>query len=109
MFKPADGAGEILQKVDIHVEADDEGLVFGAQRVLEEGTANFLFHIEDPHLAAARIGKDAEGQREIGCGFEGFDGLGLAVRESGDVCLGTAGAACSACAVSVYGPMAESV
>ena len=61
MSEPADRTGEILQKGNVHVEADDEGLVFGAQRVLEERTSNFLFHIENAHLAAAGIDEDAEG------------------------------------------------
>src|SRR5712675_2046784 len=61
----ADRTGEILQKLDVGAEADDEGLVLGAHRALEKRTSNFLFHIEDAQLAPARIKKNAEGQRQV--------------------------------------------
>src|SRR6266481_442608 len=87
----ADRTREILQKLDVGAEADDEGLVFGAQRALEKRTSNFLFHIEDAQLAAARVEQDAEGQRQVGFGPEIFNALGLAVFEQVEVVLAQVG------------------
>src|ERR1700693_443324 len=87
MSEPADRAREILQELDVGAEADDESLVFGAQRALEKRTANFLLHIEDAQLAPARIKKNAEGQREIGVGLEILNSLMLAVFEQVEVVL----------------------
>src|SRR5208283_5829761 len=40
------GAGEILQEIDIHIEAEDEGQVLVAKDLTEKVAAHLLFHIE---------------------------------------------------------------
>src|ERR1700678_1707931 len=79
--EPTDGVGEVLQKGDVDVEADDEGLVFLAQRTLEKRSSKFFFHIEHTHLAAAGIDQNTKSQRKICFSLEILDSLGLAILE----------------------------
>ena len=91
LLQAVNGAGEVLQKIDVHIEADYEGFVLFTQDFAEEVAADFLFHIEHARLAAAGVDQDAEGEREIGFGGEIFDGLGLAVFRHLEVVLRQAG------------------
>ena len=81
MSQPTDRVGEILQKRNIDVKADDEGFIFRAQRRFEERSSYLLFHLQDAHLTPARVDEDTESQGEIRFGFEIFDGLWFAILE----------------------------
>ena len=87
MAQPAHRIGEILQQVDVNVEADDKGFIPWPQRVLKERGSDFFLHIENAHLAAAGINKDAESQRKIGFGFEILYYLDLPILEEVEVIL----------------------
>src|SRR6202000_3272729 len=68
--------GVVGEKVDVNVEGDEEGFVFGGEDVFEELGSGGLFEGEDVLLAAAGVEEDADGEGEIFFLGEVFGGLG---------------------------------
>src|SRR5262249_52295847 len=77
-----DGTGEILQQIDVDIEAQDEGKILVAQDLAQKFTANFLFHVEHTGLATAGIDQNAQSQRKIRLRGKILDGLRLAILQN---------------------------
>src|ERR1700733_15715337 len=82
---------EILQKIDVDVEADDKGFILRAHDIFQERRAHFLFHVKHALLAPAGIDEDTERQRKIGFGLEVFDGLLFTVFKDVELLFGQIG------------------
>ena len=64
-FDLAWAVGVVGEEVDVNVEGDEEGLVFGGEDVFEELCAGLLFEGEDVALAATGVEEDADGEGKI--------------------------------------------
>ncbi len=71
--------GEILQKIDVHVEADQESQILLAKHRTDELSGNFLLGGKHARFAAAGIHQQAQGERLNGVSLVVLDGLRLAV------------------------------
>jgi hypothetical protein len=80
-------AGEILEQVNRDIETDDKRFILIRKDLLEKGTSDFFFHVQDIALAAARIDHHANRQGKVRFGSKVLDGLGLTVLEDVEVCL----------------------
>jgi hypothetical protein len=65
VFYLAGAVGVVGEKVDVNVEGDEEGFVFGGEDVFEELGAGLLLEGEDVALAAAGVEEDADGEWKI--------------------------------------------
>ena len=70
---------EVLQQIDVYIEADKKSFVLFAQQPLQELRADFLLNRKHTILAEAGVEQDANGKRQVRFGFEVLDVLGLAV------------------------------
>ena len=64
-FDFAGAVGVVGEEVDVNVEGDEEGFVFGGEDVFEELGSGLLLEGEDVDLAAAGVEEDADGEGEI--------------------------------------------
>src|SRR5438132_10661609 len=85
------GVGEVLEQINIHVEADDKGFVFGPEYLIEEGAANLFVHSQHALLTAAGVDQNAESERQVRFRGEVLDGLRLSVFEDIEIALRQAG------------------
>jgi hypothetical protein len=83
----AGAVGVVGEEIDVNVEGDEEGFVFGGEDVFEELGSGLLLEGKDVLLAAAGVEEDADGEGEIFFLGEVLDGLGCPVFEDVAVVL----------------------
>ncbi len=83
------GVGEVLQKLGLTSELDDEGLVFGClEHLVEKDAAGSALVVDDVALTEAGVDEQAKGEGEIGVDVEVADGLRMSVDLEDEVILG---------------------
>ena len=87
-FEHASAVGEVLQKVDVGVEGDEERLVLGLENALEKLAAGLLFERQHIDLAAGGIEHEPEVRGKVGLSAEVLEGLGDLVFGNGAVVFG---------------------
>jgi len=80
--------GVVLQKIDVHVERDEEGLVLGPQHALQELASCFLLKGQHALLAPRGVEHNAERKRLVGFRNEVFERLRRLVLNHGAVVPG---------------------
>ena len=84
----ARAVGVVLQQIDVHIEGDQEGLVFLAQHLLQEAAARLLLQRQNALLAARCVEQDSQGECLVRLGHKVLQSLGHLVFGDGAVVLG---------------------
>ncbi len=84
-------AGVVGKKVDVYIEGDEKGFIFGAQNAAEKSGSRLLLQGKNVLLAAAGVEQDPQGQGLIVLGSEVLDLLRGLVFQDGEVVLGEVG------------------